>query len=118
MAKPGTASRLTGRGAERADGTRRALVHAAIETLKSEGFAGASARAIADRAGSNQGLVFYHFGSVANLLLAALDAVSADPLPRYGASVAAGTRRPNWSRWPPTSSGTISTPDTSPSWSR
>ena len=39
MAKPGTASRLTGRGAERADGTRRALVEAAIETLKADGFA-------------------------------------------------------------------------------
>jgi AcrR family transcriptional regulator len=63
------------------------LVDAAIETLKSEGFAGASARAIAGRAGCNQGLVFYHFGSVVNLLLAALDAVSADRLKHYRAAV-------------------------------
>jgi AcrR family transcriptional regulator len=55
--------------------------------LKTEGFAGASARAIAGRAGCNQGLVFYHFGSVVNLLLAALDAVSADRLEHYGESV-------------------------------
>ncbi len=34
-----------------------------------------------------QGLIFYHFGSVANLLLAALDAVSAARLADYGASV-------------------------------
>jgi AcrR family transcriptional regulator len=53
--------------------------------------AGASARVIAERAGSNQGLVFYHFGSVANLLLAALDAVSANRMEQYSAAVAAVT---------------------------
>ena len=55
--------------------------------MKEDGYAGASARAIAERAGSNQGLIFYHFGSVANLLLAALDAVSAERLAHYGASI-------------------------------
>ncbi len=88
MAKSGTPSKVTGRGSARSVGTRRLLVDAAIETLKSEGYAGASARAIAERAGSNQGLIFYHFGSVANLLLAALDSVSADRLEQYGESVA------------------------------
>jgi AcrR family transcriptional regulator len=63
-------------------GTRK-LVDAAIETLKQKGFGGASARAIAEAAGSNQALIFYHFGSVTNLLLAALDAVSADRLSQY-----------------------------------
>jgi AcrR family transcriptional regulator len=88
MARSGTASRLAGHGAERADGTRRALVEAAVEVLKAEGFGGASARAIANRAGCNQGLVFYHFGSVVNLLLEALDSVSATRLAAYGESVA------------------------------
>jgi AcrR family transcriptional regulator len=87
MAKAGTASRVVPTGSARSADTRRLLVEAAIETLKQEGYAGASARAIADRAGSNQGLVFYHFGSVANLLLAALDAVSADRLELYNAAV-------------------------------
>jgi AcrR family transcriptional regulator len=64
------------------------LVDAAIATLQREGFVGASARAIAERAGLNQGLIFYHFGSVANLLLAALDAVSDERLAHYGAMVA------------------------------
>jgi AcrR family transcriptional regulator len=64
-------------------GTRKLLVDAAIETLKQKGFGGASARAIAEAAGSNQALIFYHFGSVTNLLLAALDAVSADRLSQY-----------------------------------
>ena len=87
MAKGGTPSRVVDTGSTRSAETRRLLVEAAIETLKDHGYAGASARAIAERAGSNQGLVFYHFGSVANLLLAALDAVSADRLEKYVAAV-------------------------------
>jgi len=77
------------RGGSRSAGTRRLFIDAAIETLKAEGFAGASARAIAERAGSTQGLIFYHFGSVANLLLAALDAVSDERLHHYRDVVAA-----------------------------
>lgn len=86
MAKPGTSSKVVERGSVRSAETRRQLVTAAIETLTSEGYAGASARSIADRAGLNQGLIFYHFGSVANLLLAALDAVSAERMIRYQAA--------------------------------
>jgi AcrR family transcriptional regulator len=67
--------------------TRRALVAATIEALRDEGFSGTSAREIARRAGCNQGLVFYHFGSVTNLLLAALDEVSALRLTRYQGAV-------------------------------
>jgi AcrR family transcriptional regulator len=74
-------------GAGRSAETRRLLIEAAVATLKEDGYAGASARAIAERAGSNQGLIFYHFGSVANLLLAALDAVSSERLAYYGASI-------------------------------
>jgi AcrR family transcriptional regulator len=87
VAKAGAPSRLAATTPDRSAETRRLLVEAAIETLKEVGYAGASARAIAERAGSNQGLVFYHFGSVANLLLAALDAVSADRLEKYHAAV-------------------------------
>jgi AcrR family transcriptional regulator len=84
MARPGMSSRLVNEGAGRSAATRQALVEAAIETLKSEGFAGASARTIAGRAGCTQALVFYHFGSVVGLLLAALDSVSTIRLQRYG----------------------------------
>jgi len=55
MAKSGAPSRLTEEGSPRSAETRRRLVEAALETLKTEGYAGASARAIAERAGSNQG---------------------------------------------------------------
>jgi AcrR family transcriptional regulator len=88
MAKSGVTSKV-GVPADASPDTRRALIDAAIETLRVDGFARTSARAISARAECNQGLVFYYFGSVANLLLAALDAVSADRLERYGAAVAA-----------------------------
>jgi AcrR family transcriptional regulator len=88
MAKSGTSSSVVGKDSSRSSGTRLKLVDAATETLKAEGFAGSSARAIAERAGLNQGLIFYHFGSVANLLLAALDSVSTRRMEQYGAAVA------------------------------
>jgi AcrR family transcriptional regulator len=62
---------------------RQALVTAAIDALREVGFAGASAREIAARAGCSQALVFYHFGSVTDLLLAALDEVSAARMGAY-----------------------------------
>jgi AcrR family transcriptional regulator len=68
-------------------GTRGRIIEAALETLKSEGYAGTSARAIARRGGFNQALIFYHFGSVNGLLLAALDHTSAIRMRRYRAAV-------------------------------
>ena len=56
MAKPGRASRTGTAKAEGATATRRALVEAAIESLRFDGFTGASARAIGARAGVNPGL--------------------------------------------------------------
>jgi AcrR family transcriptional regulator len=88
VARSGSPSTPGPRVSKASANTRSTLISAAIETLKVDGFSGASARAIARRAGCNQGLVFYHFGSVANLLLAALDAVSADRLEKYGAAAA------------------------------
>lgn len=53
--------------------TRTKLLDAALATLKKQGIAGASARTIAAAAGVNQALVFYHFGSVDQLLAAACE---------------------------------------------
>ena len=69
--------------AQKGSGTRERIVDAALETLKRDGFSGASARAIASRGGFNQALVFYYFGSVKELLLAALDATSKQRMSRY-----------------------------------
>lgn len=63
------------------------MLDAALETLRSEGFAGTSARAIAQRGGLNQALIFYHYGGVNQLLLAALAASSEQRLARYRAAV-------------------------------
>ena len=62
---------------------RSALTEAAIDALRESGFAGASARRIAQRAGCNQALVFYHFGSVNDLLIAALEEVSTRRMTAY-----------------------------------
>ena len=91
MAKSGARSSATAQGADRSAATKCQLVDAAVETLKIDGYVGASARTIARRAGMNQSLIFYHFGSVANLLLAALDSVSAERLDRYEAEVSGAT---------------------------
>lgn len=88
MAKAGATSKVTATGTKKSATTRQALIDSTIVTLREEGFSGASARAISDRAGLNQGLVFYHFGSVVNLLLAALDAVSAARMQKYSAAIA------------------------------
>ncbi|TDE52820.1 TetR/AcrR family transcriptional regulator [Nonomuraea mesophila] len=51
--------------------TRTKLLEGALTTLVEQGIAGTSARAVAAAAGVNQALVFYHFGSVDELLAAA-----------------------------------------------
>lgn len=63
--------------------TRAALISGAIAALREAGFAGASSRQIAKRAGCNQALVFYHFGSLVDLLVAALEDVSARRMEAY-----------------------------------
>ncbi|HVQ88011.1 MAG TPA: helix-turn-helix domain-containing protein, partial [Actinomycetes bacterium] len=63
--------------------TKQRIVEATLETLREEGFAGTSARAIASRGGFNQALVFYHFGTLNELLLAALDHTSEIRMKRY-----------------------------------
>jgi AcrR family transcriptional regulator len=88
MAKAGGRRSAQGSGSRSSAQTRAALVEATVAALRENGFAGASAREIAARAGCNQALVFYHFGSVAKLHLAALDAVSSARDERYRAMVA------------------------------
>jgi len=58
------------------------MVLAALETVKAAGFAGATTRAIARTGGFNQALIYYHFGSLDTLLLAALDHTSGERLER------------------------------------
>ncbi len=63
--------------------TRQRIIDAAMETVRREGIVGTSARAIARTGGFNQALIFYHFGSVNDALLAGLDCISDARMARY-----------------------------------
>jgi AcrR family transcriptional regulator len=63
--------------------TRERILDAAFETLRQDGYSRASARSIARRGGFNQALIFYHFGSITDLLLAALDRIGEERRRRY-----------------------------------
>lgn len=58
----------------RSDRTRQRLLSAAQEVVAEQGWAAASSRVIADRAGVNLALINYHFGSKGALLEQALAA--------------------------------------------
>ena len=66
-----------------AQDTRTQIAEAALEALRTEGFAGATSRVIARIGGFNQALIFYHYGSLDNALLAALDLTSEERMARY-----------------------------------
>ncbi|MEU2022587.1 TetR/AcrR family transcriptional regulator [Streptomyces sp. NPDC016469] len=70
--------------ASSAEDTRTKLLTGALATLTEQGIAKTSARSIAATAGVNQALVFYHFGTVDDLLAAAC---------RYGAEQRLATYR-------------------------
>ena len=69
-----------GRGEE----TRRRIIEAALEALRTRGFAASSTRAIAEIGGHNPALTFYYFGSLDELLLSALEEASRGRLEHYG----------------------------------
>src|SRR2546426_7268684 len=82
-------ARSRARSSERGvgDATRARIVDAALETIKQEGILGASAGAIARAGGFNQALIFYHFGSISDLLLAALEETSSRRMESYRSEV-------------------------------
>ena len=77
MARPGPKTPRAG------EETKRRMVEAALESLHEEGILGASARSIARRGDFNQALIFYHYGGVTDLLLAAVDELSSRRSQRY-----------------------------------
>ncbi|MEU1602370.1 TetR/AcrR family transcriptional regulator [Micromonospora matsumotoense] len=69
-------------------GTKQRLLDGAITAIRTHGIAGVSARTIAAAAGVNQALVFYHFGTVDDLLTAACRASTADRLAHWSTRLA------------------------------
>ena len=66
--------------------TRARIVEATVEALKTRGYAGTSTRTIAALGGFNPALIFYYFGSLNDLLAAALEHTSTARLERYRAA--------------------------------
>lgn len=67
-------------GARNADGTRRALLAAAGELFTAEGYDRTTVRAIAERAGVNQALLFRYFGNKEALFAQVVAAQALDVL--------------------------------------
>lgn len=63
--------------------SRARVMQAALKTLKTAGFAGTSARAVARTGGFPPGLIYYYFESLEALLLAAIEMTSNARLTRY-----------------------------------
>src|SRR6266511_727973 len=71
--------------AEELSDAKQRIVQAAIDVISNEGFGGATARAVARAAGCNQALIYYYFGNLKKLFLAALDETSRRRLATYKA---------------------------------
>lgn len=71
--------------------TAESLVAATARLMVTSGIGSLSARAIAREADVNQALVFYHFGSVANLVRAAAEQSTRAAIDRYRDRFAAAT---------------------------
>ena len=65
--------------------TRERIIRAALDTVGEEGLVGTSARAIARTGEFNQALLFYHFGSIEELLLESLTWANDVRMVQFGA---------------------------------
>lgn len=63
--------------------TKATILQAALDTLRDEGIADTSARAIARAGNFNQALIFYHFGSVDDAILTAFEGLLDSQRARY-----------------------------------
>jgi AcrR family transcriptional regulator len=79
-----------------ASSTKDRIKGAALLTLSEVGFAATTARAIAKRGGFAPGVIYYHFDSVEDLLLAALEETSKARLGGYRARLAGVTELPEF----------------------
>ncbi len=75
------------RSSSAGEATRAKILEATLATLASEGIVGTSARAIATAGDFNQALIFYHFGSVDDAIIAAVDRMSEARMERHRAAL-------------------------------
>lgn len=84
--------------AQASEETRTRIVEATIETLKTEGIVGTSARAIARTGDFNQALIYYHFGSITDVMVAALATMGERRIALYEDRLAGVTTFPELAR--------------------
>jgi AcrR family transcriptional regulator len=77
------AGRLSASAHKGGTDTRARIIAATLQTLRDDGIVGATARTIARAGDFNQALIFYHFGSVQEVLVAAAIADSDARAARY-----------------------------------
>src|SRR5262245_52112930 len=90
MAKPGPRQRPG------SDELRTRLIDAAVTVLARDGFAHASARAIAVEAGTVNGSIFYYFGSMDGLLAATASALADRGIARIRAGLGGDQAHVEW----------------------
>ena len=76
-------SRAVGRANGGSEATRSRIIEATLETIRTDGMLGASARAIARTGNFNQASIYYHFGSINEVVIAGLKLMSEERLARY-----------------------------------
>jgi len=76
------------------DETKGRILDATLSTLKAEGIVGTSARAIARTGDFNQALIFYHFGSVDDAIVAAVGKMSQRRFANHQAKLEGATSLP------------------------
>ena len=74
--------------------TKARILAATLSTLKAEGIVGTSARAIARTGDFNQALIFYHFGSVDDAIVAAVGKMSQRRLKKHRTKLETATSLP------------------------
>ena len=95
MAKAGARSG-TKRDNTAGEEARERLIEGAVTVLARDGFAQASARAIAAEAGGVNGLIFYHFGSMDQLLAATAQRLSERRIERVRAGLGGDAAHERW----------------------
>ena len=76
------------KGSSSSEDTQARILEATLETIRTEGIVGTSARAIARRGRFNQASIYYHFGSIHDAVVAAIQHMTRQRLDRYEQRVA------------------------------
>jgi len=93
---PGSAvAKAKSRASSSGEETKSRIIEATLTTLKEEGIVGTSARAIARAGDFNQALIFYHFGSVDDVVVAAVSHMSSRRMENHRSKLESASSLPD-----------------------